>query len=94
MKIIRQKTHNYFIGGDYFKKELISQLRFLIIVTLGFTIAFTWRQTIFDTTQWAVQAITHIENSTGLSVLTSITITLIGLLIILLTSRYLNPKSY
>lgn len=94
MRLIKQKTHNYFIGGDKFKKELISQLRFLIIVTLGFTIAFTWRQTIFDTTQWAVQAITHLENSTGLSVLTSITITLIGLLIILLTSRFLNPKEY
>ncbi len=94
MGLIRHKTHNYFIGGEQFKKELVSQLRFLIIVTFGFTIAFTWRQTIFDTTQSLVHFITHIESSTTLSVLTSLAITLIGLLIILLTSRFLNPKNY
>lgn len=94
MRLIRNRTHSYFIGGDSFKKEFISQLKFLVIVTLGFTIAFTWRQTIFDTTQWAVQAITHIQNSAGLSFITSISITIVSLLIIVLTSRYLNHRQY
>jgi|GEM_PF-963773 len=94
MKKFKHRTHNYFIGGDQFKKEFISQLRFLIIVTLGFTIAFTWRQTIFDTTQSIVNFFLHLESSATLSILTSTTITITALFIILLTSKLLNPKRF
>lgn len=94
MSSIKNKTHHFFVGGEQFKKEYISQLKFLIIVTLGFTVAFTWRQTIFDTTESLVQLITHVESSAALSILTSLAITLISLLIIFTTSRFLNPKNY
>jgi ABC-type Fe3+ transport system permease subunit len=68
----------------------------LIIVTLGFTIAFTWRQTIFDTSQSIVNFFLHIQNSAALSILTSIFITLLAVLLVYLTAHLLkdDPESH
>ncbi|MFO7739050.1 MAG: hypothetical protein R6V46_11285, partial [Desulfatiglandaceae bacterium] len=41
----KKKLRDYFTVGRLFKKELKRELRFLLTATFGFTIAFTWRQT-------------------------------------------------
>jgi len=94
MRRFKHKTKSYLVGGNQFKKELASQIKFLIIVTLGFTIAFTWRQTVFDITESIIKSIFTTSSLSALSILTSIAITLIAILIILLTSKYLNPKRF
>lgn len=93
---MKQRLHNFFIGGRHFKKEFRKQMRFLIIITLGFTIAFTWRQTIFDSVQEVVRFFTHVQNSVAASVLTSTAITLISILIIYVSAQLLkdNPDHF
>lgn len=93
MKELKKRTKHFIFGGDGFKKEVKRQIRLLIIVTLGFTIAFTWRQTIFDTVQSIVKLITHVQGSAAASILTSAAITLISLLFILLTSYFLQDRA-
>ncbi len=79
-----------------FKREFRREIRLLIIITLGFTIAFTWRQTIFDASQLIVNFFLHIDNSTSLSILASLFITLLSILIVYLTSHLLKdqPREY
>jgi len=76
--------------GKKFKKEFRTELRLLIIITLGFTIAFTWRQTIFDLSQNFVHFVTKLENSSFSTIFTSIFITIISLLLIRITSNILK----
>jgi len=85
-----ERIKNYLFGGRKFKREFKRQIRTLIIVTLGFTIAFTWRQTIFDLSQSFVRFITHAKNSSSLTILTSIFITLFSVFIIYFTSKLLK----
>lgn len=89
---MKKRLYNFFIGGEKFKREFKRQLRLLIIMALGFTIAFTWRQTIFDISQTFVHLITNIENSTALTILTSSFITLFSLGLIYLTSYFLKDS--
>lgn len=86
------KHHLNNIGRKAFNKELKKQIRFLVIITLGFTIAFTWRQTIFDLSFSFMQFITKIENTTALSVYASIFITVLSIGIIYLASYFLKDK--
>ncbi|HIG93994.1 MAG: hypothetical protein QT05_C0017G0004 [archaeon GW2011_AR13] len=81
---------DYFTGGKKFKSEFRRQFRLLVVITLGFTIAFTWRQTVFDLSQSFIKFITHIENISISSILTSIFITLISVFFIYLTSHFLK----
>jgi ABC-type Fe3+ transport system permease subunit len=78
------------IKGKRFQREFKKQIKTLIIVTLGFTIAFTWRQTIFDLSLAIVKFFTNIKNSSTLSILTSLFITILSIFIIYLTSHYLK----
>lgn len=59
---------------------------------LGFTIAFTWRQTIFDLSQSFLQYLFHLEHASALSIFASVFITLISVGIIYLTSYYLKDS--
>jgi len=89
----KEKVSNYYMRGERYRKEIKRELRVLIVVTLGFTIAFTWRQTIFDVFQ---AAIVRLFNSVGVaaaSALTSFTITLVSVLLIFITSYFLQDKS-
>ncbi len=76
--------------GKRFRNEFRRQIRMLIIVTLGFTIAFTWRQTIFDASQSIVIFFTNVQNSTYLSILTSLFITIICVCLVYLTAHFLK----
>ena len=49
---MRRRINQYFLKNNYLK-EFRHELRLLIVVTLGFTIGFTWRETIFDLS-WAL----------------------------------------
>jgi len=89
---MKKTIHRFFIGGQNFKSEFKRQARLLIIITLGFTIAFTWRQTIFDLSQALVNIIIHVKSSTSASILTSAFITFISLILIYLTSKLLKER--
>ena len=93
---MNKKLKSFFIPGRRFKSEFRRQVRMLVIVTLGFTIAFTWRQTIFDISKSFVKFILHIDSSSALSILASILITIISIILIYLTSHYLkeSPRNY
>ena len=79
-----------FVIGRRFKKEFRKQLRMIVIITLGFTIAFTWRQTIFDISQSIIQYFFNFNNSVSSSIITSTFITLVSFIIIILTSHLLK----
>lgn len=85
------KINDFFIGGRNFKEEFRRQMRLLVVVTFGFTIAFSWRQTIFDAVQTAVKKLTN-TNGLSLSLLTSLTITLTSIIIIYLVSQLLKER--
>jgi hypothetical protein len=93
---MKGKLKRFIFGGENFKKEVKNQIRLLIIITLGFTVAFTWRQTIFDSTQSLVRLITDVQGAMSLSVLSSLIITIVSLILIWITSRLLmdGPDHY
>jgi len=90
---MRKRIYRSIREGSKFKKEFRRQIRMLIIITLGFTIAFTWRQTIFDTSQAIVQFFLNVQNSTTLSVLTSLFITILSIILIYLTAHFLKDNN-
>jgi len=75
-----------------FKKEHRKEIRLLVVLTLSFTIAFTWRQTLFDLSQTFAQFITNIEGSVTSTILTSTFITIISILLIRVTSHILKEN--
>ena len=85
---MRRKILPVFNVGMRFRREFRRQLRMLIVVTLGFTIAFSWRQTTFDLSQSFIQWITKTQNSSLSTILTSIFITLLSILLIVGTSNF------
>ncbi len=89
---MRKRISRYFSKNNY-RKEFRHELRLLIVVTLGFTIGFTWRETIFDVSWAFIQWLTHAEKAPALSFLTSVFITLICVGLIYLTSYLLKEKS-
>jgi flagellar biosynthesis protein FlhB len=89
----KEKVRHFFFGGEQFRAEVRKQIRLLIVVTLGFTIAFTWRQTIFDLFQTAVQSFFPTANAALSSSLTSLAITLVSVVVILLASYFLQGKN-
>ncbi len=93
---MKRKIISSLKAGAKFKKEFRRQIRMLIIVTLGFTIAFSWRQTVFDASQSIVQFFTNVQSSTALSVLTSLFITIVAVILIYLAAHYLkdNHENY
>ena len=60
---MKNSFYNFFIGGQNFRREFKRQVRLLIIITLGFTIAFAWRQTVFDAVEILVTTIINVEES-------------------------------
>ena len=93
---MRRGLLNFIIHGRNFKKDFRHQLKTLVVVGAGFTIAFTWRQTIFDISKRIVQFTTDIRDSSVLSIATSIFTTLISLLFVLLIIYLLkeSPVDY
>ncbi|MFH1307576.1 MAG: hypothetical protein ABIH72_01870 [archaeon] len=84
-------NHSLFTERN-FKREFANQIRLLIVITLGFTIAFTWRQTVFDISLSFVRFITHIEDSSAASIVTSVFITIVSLIVIYLVAHWLKDE--
>lgn len=82
----------FLLGTQSFENEFKKQVRMLITFTLGFTIAFSWRQTTFDTAESLVEKFTHFQSATSLSIATSFFITIISLLVIFIAARLLHDK--
>jgi len=87
---MRHKIINSLQRGNQFKREFRRQIRLLVLITLGFTIAFTWRQTVFDASQAFVQFVTNVQDSTMSSILTSTFITLVSITLIYITAHLLK----
>jgi hypothetical protein len=90
---MRKRLYDFFIRGKRFQKEFRRQMRMLLVITFSFTIAFTWRQTIFDLSEAFVQLITHVQSSALSSILTSTFITLISLVLIYVSAHFLKEGS-
>jgi hypothetical protein len=87
---MKNKIKRFFSTGKNFKPEFRRQLRLLITFTFGFTIAFTWRQTIFDISQTFVKFMTNIQDSVLSSIMTSTFITLISIILIYFSAIFLK----
>jgi hypothetical protein len=93
---MRHKFHrvsNYTFIGKHYREEFRKQMRSVIVFTLGFTIAFSWRETIFQWSKSITGWITHSQNG-GSNAGASIFITLLCIAIILLTTRWLKEKHH
>ena len=86
---MKEKIYRFFIGSEHLEREFLKELRILILFTIGFTIAFTWRQTTFDVMESIVLFFVDIKSSATLSVVTSTTTTIFCILLVYLTSRYM-----
>ena len=84
---------NYIIHGKSFRKDFRKQLKTLVVVGAGFTIAFTLRQTIFDISKRIVEFVTNIKDSSVLSIATSIFTTIFSLLLVLLVIYLLKDSN-
>lgn len=93
---MRRGLLDFIIHGRTFRKDFRRQLKTLVVVGAGFTIAFTWRQTIFDISKRIVQFATNIKDSSVLSIATSIFTTLIslGLVVVILYFLKEQPEDY
>ena len=87
-----QKLSNFFYVGHSYREEVKIQIRMFIVITLAFTIAFSWRETVFELSKIFTQWATGTENPNSLNVLTSLFITLISILLIFLASHYLKKE--
>ena len=72
-----------------FRKEFKRQLRYAIAAAVGFMIAFSWRETIIASTKEIVERLTEASGNI-VNVYNSLFITLIGVLIIILSSKILE----
>lgn len=84
----------HFFTETRFKKEFQKEARLLIVLTLSFTIAFTWRQTTFDLSQNFIAFLTHTTSSSISSIMTSTFITLMSIILIYSTSHFLKEKQH
>jgi hypothetical protein len=76
-----------------FRQEFKKQIRFAITAAIGFTIAFAWREAVFDmflsfTSRVLDLSIEHYSTK----IYAAISITLFGVLLIFLTSKILKEK--
>jgi len=87
------KIHQMIKTKRSFKQEFKKQIRFAITAAIGFTIAFSWRETVFDmflnfTSRILDLSIDHYSTK----IYTAVLITLLGVLLIFFTSKILKDK--
>lgn len=74
-----------------FKKEFRKQLRFAITAAIGFSIAYAWRNAIYDSMQnYVARILDVVPNHYLTEVYTAFTITALGVLLIFITSQILR----
>jgi len=75
-----------------FRKEFKRQVKYAIMAAVGFIIAFAWRDAIINSTRQIVEKFEATTKTIGVEISTSILITIVGVLIILISSRLLREK--
>ena len=73
-----------------FKKEFKKQIRLAIAAAIGFIIAYSWREFIVGVMTDKIGNLTKVENLNLLNLTSAFVITLIGVIIILITSNFLK----
>jgi hypothetical protein len=74
-----------------FRQEFRRQIRLAIVAAIGFTIAWAWRNAIFDSFQSFVARFLDIQEGHYLTeIYTAIVITLAGVLLIYICSKFLK----
>lgn len=76
-----------------FKKEFKRQLRFAIIAAIGFTIAFAWRNALYNSFNIVVKKFLKTADIVLSEFFTAILITLTGVILLLITSKLLKEKN-
>ncbi len=76
-----------------FRKEFTRQIRLAVIAAIGFTVAFAWREAIFDLFQNFVSRFLDLTiEHYSTKIYTAIAITIAGVLLIFLTSKLLKEN--
>ena len=88
----KKKFSNYTFVGRKYKDEFRKQMRLIIIFTLGFTIAFAWRETIFEWAQSLAISWVH-SNSAQSSLWASVFITIFSIILLFLASLWLKDRN-
>lgn len=76
-----------------FKKEFKRQMRFALTAAIGFSIAFAWRESLFEMFQNFVSRFFDLVPGHYMTeIYTALVITIVGALLILLTSKLLKEE--
>jgi flagellum-specific peptidoglycan hydrolase FlgJ len=73
-----------------FRREFKRQVKYAIAAAVGLMIAYAWKESIFQSTQKFVERITESAQFVTSSLGTSVIITVIGVLIIIISSKLLK----
>jgi len=85
MKFIRAKR-----GRKSFKKEFKRQIKYAIAAAVGFIIAFAWRDSIYNAVDEIIERFNESAQQALSGMYTAIIITIIGVGIIIISSRLLR----
>ncbi len=85
-----KKSHRVFHTRSSFKKEFKRQLKFALIAAIGFTIALAWRDSIRKISSSVIETFLNITGSALSEIYIALFITIIGVIIILITSKTLK----
>ena len=75
-----------------FRREFKRQVKYAVMAAVGFIIAFAWRDAIINSTREIVSKFEETTKGIGVEISTSIVITIVGVLIILISSRLLRDR--
>jgi len=73
-----------------FRKEFKRQVRMAIAAAIGFTIAFSWRNFVYDTSKTWIEKLTPLSGAFETGLASALIITIIGVIFILITSKLLK----
>lgn len=88
----KRYKHKIFHVKRTFKKEFKRQLRFAIIAAIGFIIAFSWRDAIYNSANSIVEKFTDVAGVVLSEIYTAVFITLVGVAVLLISSKFLKEK--
>lgn len=75
-----------------FRKEFKRQLKYAIAAAVGFLIAFSWREAVWDSTKGLVDKFSENLQFMTSAIFTALIITAVGVMIILLSAKLLKEK--
>ena len=73
-----------------FKKEFKRQIKYAITAAVGFTIAFSWREAILNSSKEIITKFVDNAKDALVGIYTALFLTILGVIVILITSRLLR----